>query len=152
MALEVCTVLYIICTDTQHTVCCFYDTHYLSFSFFFSLSLTNPPSARPISQIHNWPSIMPEFICMVPAEVFTRCLWVSLTWLGCRYTNLLGWSSGYSSIMSWIEETLWKSWFFFFLGAGGTWCLWYKTVDSNVRNVWKNHFWHLVVPVEFESR
>lgn len=68
------------------------------------------PSARPISQIHNWPSIMPEFICMVPAEVFTRCLWVSLTWLGCRSANLLGWSSGCSSIIGWIRENLWNWW------------------------------------------
>lgn len=46
-----------------------------------------------ISQIHNWPSIMPEFICMVPAEAFARCLCVLLTWSGRRYANLLAWSS-----------------------------------------------------------
>lgn len=85
-------------TQVLQTVCCFYkQTH-------------QPPSARPISQIHNWPSIMPEFICMVPAEVFTRCLWVSLTWLGCRSANLLGWSSGCSSIIGWIQENLWNWW------------------------------------------
>lgn len=104
-----------ITTNTTHK-------YYIQYVVFLKIqthtvSLTNtqmhqpPPSARPISQIHNWPSIMPEFICMVPAEVFTRCLWVSLTWLGCRSTNLLGWSSGYSSIIRWIQEILWNWWF-----------------------------------------
>lgn len=66
-----------------------------------------PPSlATPISQIHNWPSIMPEFICMVPAEVFTRCLCVSLTWLGRRSANLLARSSGCSHAIAGIQEKL----------------------------------------------
>lgn len=78
----------------------------LSQSSFQSQTYHPPPCASPISQIHNWATIMPEFICMVPAEVFTRCLWVLLTWLGCRSANLLGWSSGYSSIICWIWEML----------------------------------------------
>lgn len=78
----------------------------LSQSSFQSQTYHPPPCAPPISQIHNWATIMPEFICMVPAEVFTRCLWVLLTWLGCRSANLLGWSSGYSSIICWIWEML----------------------------------------------
>lgn len=71
-----------------------------------SLKFINPASARPISQIHNWLSITPEFICMVPVEVFTRCLWVSLTWLGCRSANLLGRSSGCLFIIGWLQEKL----------------------------------------------
>lgn len=56
---------------------------------------------------------MPEFICMVPAEEFTRCLWVSRTWLGCHSAHLLGWSSGCWSVIGigWIQEELWNWWF-----------------------------------------
>lgn len=32
---------------------------------------TNTQMHHPSPSIHNWPSIMPEFICMVPAEVST---------------------------------------------------------------------------------
>ncbi len=104
---------------------------------------TPPSSVHPISQIHNWPSIMPEFICMVPAEVFTRCLWVSLTWLGRRSANLLGWCSGFSSIIRWIQEMLWNWWFF--TGKPDV-CVWKASCQRHT--VCKHRLWHPVVPAE----
>lgn len=112
-----CTVTMCVCihvrTRTERTSC-------RQFVVFTNTQMHQPPpSVHPISQIHNWRSIMPEFICMVPAEVFTRCLWVSLTWLGCRSANLLGWSSGYSSIIGWIQETLRIWWFWKLMSVMG---------------------------------